>query len=96
MVGNDAAQLGVEARDDRRGVWHDARTRSTVPGNSGVVPNPSRVFASLGVVARHVLDDELVHQRVVDLAREQLAEAVFFALRPHERRPDGVDVSPYE
>ena len=98
MVGairDHAAELAVEAVDDRLGVGaaaadgqverpRDQRRRAELQPGLGL----------LGMVLDQVVDDQFVHQRVVDLAGEQLPEAVLLALRSHEGRPGALDAAP--
>jgi len=56
---------------------------------SGVEPDLKLRARFFRVVAQEVMDDELVHQRVVDGALEELREAVFprYATAPTPARP---------
>ena len=88
MVRDHAPDLRVEPVDERAaaigtrgGGWPDGDVR-TMSGGSNRLPDgfsPARCSSR-----RMDRDDELVHQRVVGVVREKLAEAVFLAARAKE------------
>ena len=87
-VGDHAAQLGVESRDDRLGVRKrpaDGEVKRACEHRRRAERQPRSSFIS--VVADKVLDDYVVHQRVVRLTVEESSETVLFAVRANEDRP---------
>ena len=91
-VGDHAAYLCVEPLDDRRRVRAPPVHRKVqLPRDERRRPDLQLRARLLRVVAHDVMDDELVHQRVVHGALEELREAVFLAARPHPHRAGLVD-----
>ena len=87
-VGDHAAQLGVEPRDDRLGVRKrlaDGEVKRTREQRRRAERQPRSRFFS--VIGDEVLDDYVVHQRVVRPTVEESCETVLFAVRVNEDRP---------
>ena len=53
----------------------------------GAEPNANRVRATSAWLLMRVLDDQIVHQRVVHVTFEEFRDAVLFAVRANDDRP---------
>ena len=86
-IRNHAAKLRIETGDQR--LYTGARPPDgeiELSRQERRRPDLQPGSRFLRIVADDVLDDEIVHQRVVHLTLQQTREAVFFAARSHENR----------